>query len=271
LDTALTEDIEALKRIDAAFIALHGHGGEDGTIQKLLEQRKIPYVGSSPKASRRTFDKRLSKKIFTRFRIPTPPFKVIKNAKDLNGLRRFPLPWVVKPVRDGSSVGVFFVEDFAKSAEKIKRALHEHAELLIEKKIEGREFTVGILEDQALPVIEVVPSRDFYDFKAKYTPGMTEYKVPAPISERLTLKLQQIALKAHRLLGLRDFSRVDFMVDSEERPYVLEANSIPGLTELSLLPKAAEAAGISFDEMCYRLISLSYKRGAAANGQKIQA
>ena len=169
-------------------------------------------------------------------------------------LQNFGTPAFLKPVADGSSVGVFPVHDLAKSVKKIRRELAHFGRLLAERKIEGREFTVGILGRKALPVIELISSREFFDFKAKYTPGITRHEVPARIPAALARKLRRIALKAHRSLGLRDFSRVDLMVDRQGRPFVLEANSIPGMTSLSLLPEAARAAGISFENLCMRLV-----------------
>jgi len=161
---------------------------------------------------------------------------------------------------DGSSIGVFLVEDFRHSAEKIIRALARYPVLLVEREIKGREFTVGILGKRALPVVELRPRRAFYDYRAKYTPGMTEYRVPAPVPAGLTRKLQRLARKVHGALGLRDFSRIDFMVDRDDRPWVLEANTIPGFTALSLLPKAAREAGVSFESLCLRLVKMAWCR-----------
>lgn len=268
VDPANQEDLKSIDRLDVAFIALHGHGGEDGEIQRLLEKKKVPYIGSDAKASWRAFDKEVSKRLFRRFGIPSPDFFVMKSLQDWKKLEKFPRPFVVKPPCNGSSVGIFFVEDLNESAEKIRHAFIEHGRLLIEKKIQGRELTVGVLGEKALPVIELVPKRDFYDYTAKYTAGMTDYLVPAPISKSLARRLQKISLEVHRRLGLRDFSRTDIMLDAKNQPFVLEANSIPGFTELSLLPKAAGAAGISFEEVCLKLVTWGYARGAMKNGKK---
>ncbi len=264
---------KALKRIDLAFIALHGQGGEDGVIQGQLDKARIPYVGSNAKGSRSAFDKAIAKKIFLRVGIPTPAFVLVNRKNWRKKLAFFPAPFFVKPLRDGSSVGVFPVEDLAKSAETIRQALAKYGQLLVEEKIIGREFTVGILGRNPLPVIELVPKREFYDYRAKYTKGMTQYLVPAPISKRLAARLQSVALKVHHRLGLRDMSRVDMMVDDADRPFVLEANSIPGFTELSLLPKAARAKGLSFEALCGRLISFANQRRSiirsdSSNGKK---
>ena len=249
----------ALSRIDVAFLALHGRGGEDGTIQGELEKAGIPYVGSDPSGSRLAFDKIEAKKRFRRSGIPTPRWRTFDRSH-WRELKDFPVPFFIKPVADGSSIGVFLVEDFRQSVEKIIHALDDYPVLFAEERIEGREFTVGILGHQAFPVVELRPQRKFYDYQAKYTPGMTEYLVPAPIPAVWRRRFQRLALRVHRTLGLRDFSRVDLMADSKGRPYILEANTIPGFTELSLLPKAAREAGISFDELCLRLVRMAWRR-----------
>jgi D-alanine-D-alanine ligase len=249
----------ALSEIDLAFIALHGKGGEDGAIQRRLEKKKIAYVGSDPQGSRQAMDKVCAKKIFERAGILTPPWKRF-DRRSWKRLERFSAPFFIKPVADGSSIGVFLVEDFHQSAEEIIRAMELYPKLLAEQKIEGREFTVSILGKRALPVVELRPKGKFYDYHCKYTAGMTEYLVPAPLPEAWRRRFQQVALRAHEALGLRDFSRVDLVADAEGRPFVLEANTIPGFTELSLLPKAAREAGISFDELCKTLIGMAGKR-----------
>lgn len=249
-----------LGKIDLAFIALHGKGGEDGTLQAFLEKRKIPYIGSDARSSRAAFDKALSKQIFRKHRIPTADYTLVTLSDWKKKLPAFPKPFFVKPPREGSSIGAFAVEDFNETAEKLRKTLKRFGQLMVEKKILGREYTVGVLGNKALPVIELKPKSEFYDFKAKYTKGMTEYVVPARIPKSLAKKLQKTALKTHRALGLRDFSRVDIMADEKGRIYVLEANSIPGFTEFSLLPKAARAAGISFEDLCSQLIVWACRR-----------
>ena len=249
----------AFSRMDVAFIALHGKGGEDGTIQMRLEKAGIPYVGSDPVGSCLAFDKVEAKRRFERAGIPTPHWRTV-GRKDWKELRSFPTPFFVKPVADGSSIGVFLVEDFAHSAEKIIRAVKRYSTLLVEEKIAGREFTVGILGNRALPVVELRPKRDFYDYRAKYTRGMTEYLVPAPVPEAWRREFQRLALRAHEVLELRDLSRADLMTDPQGRSYLLEVNTIPGFTELSLLPKAACEAGISFEGLCLRLLKMAWER-----------
>lgn len=273
LDPATPQKMRHLSdKIDVAFIALHGKGGEDGSIQRDLSKQGIPYVGSDIRGSRLAFDKALAKKKFLDFGIPTPEFIIVQRSDWKRKLEAFPTPFFVKPLCDGSSIGVFAVEDLGESAEKIGQALVRYGKLLVERKISGREFTVGVLGQKALPVVELVPKRPFYDYRAKYTKGMTKYLVPAPISKPLAVKLQRLALSVHRALGLRDLSRVDVMMDSKGSPYVLEANSIPGFTELSLLPKAARAEGISFVGLCKQLVTWAHERNGTVprhlNGKK---
>lgn len=247
-------------RLDLAFLALHGTGGEDGAVQKILNRANIAYTGSEPKASALAFDKARTKRLFHRFRVPTPYYDVLTRKNWKQKIRKWVPPYVIKPVQEGSSIGVFFIENENDGCLKIQASLRKYERLLVEEKIEGREFTVGILGKSPLPVIELRPKRDFYDYKAKYTKGLTEYLIPAPISKRLATQLQLLALKAHRILGLRDLSRVDFKIDFQNRPFVLEANSIPGFTETSLLPKAARHVGISFTQLCLNLLEMANAR-----------
>lgn len=249
-----------LSQIDVAFIALHGKGGEDGQIQQLLERWKLPYTGSGPAACRLSLNKALTKRKLMNSGIPTPEYIILQKSNWKEKIARIQGPLFLKPLSEGSSIGVFAVENIRREADKIHKVISKYSWLLAEKKITGREFTVGILEERPLPVIELKPRRSFYDFKAKYTKGMTEYVVPARISKKLAAKIQKLASKTHRVLGLRDMSRVDIMVDDKDRPYVLEANSIPGFTEFSLLPKAARASGISFPDLCARLVKLAKGR-----------
>ena len=249
-----------LKLIDVAFIALHGAGGEDGVIQKVLEKEGIPYTGSNSQSSRNAFDKVRAKKIFLKHKIPTPAYRIVSLQNWQRQLSRLGLPAFAKPIADGSSVGAFPILDPDQCRSKMIAELGRFHSLLVERKIEGREFTVGILGNSALPVIEMVSKRVFFDYRAKYTPGMTRYDVPANISKQLSKRLSRIAMQAHRALKLRDLSRVDLMVDHAGNIYVLEANSIPGMTEMSLLPKAARAAGLSFESFCIQLIQQAVKR-----------
>ena len=251
---------QKIRKADILFIALHGKGGEDGALQKRLERRRVLFTGSPSSACEKSFDKEVSKRHFEKLGIPTPPYAILDKKNWRKVAAAFPAPYFVKPLDGGSSQGVFLVEDFRKSAEKIKRSILRFGRLLIETRILGRELTAGLLGSLRLPVVEVKPSRLFYDFKAKYTKGMTTYEVPARIPAAVAKKIQTIAYRVYRGLGLKGFSRVDVMLDRQNRPYVLEVNSIPGLTEFSLLPKAARAVGIGFEELCLRVLEEACKR-----------
>ncbi|MBI4970928.1 MAG: D-alanine--D-alanine ligase [Candidatus Omnitrophica bacterium] len=253
--------------IALAFITLHGRGGEDGFIQTLLEELDIPYIGSSPEGSLKAFNKLESKKIFVEKGIPTPRYAMITamNWKDQIAALRFPV--FIKPVDEGSSIGVKKIKSFEEMSAVAPQEFEEYDSLLAEEAVLGRELTVGILGNKALPVIELRPKREFYDYTAKYTKGMTEYLVPAPIKQETTGELQKIALQAFRALDLRDFSRVDFMLDQNDNPFVLEVNTIPGFTETSLLPKAAKVIGIDFGDLCSTLIQFAKER-CLAHGKK---
>ncbi len=242
------------KNPEAVFLALHGMGGEDGTIQEILEARRIPYIGSGPEGSKSAFFKDQSKEIFMRAGIPTPEYQLF-NRNDAAAKINFSGPWVIKPAAEGSSIGVVMVESESNLKAGITNLLRDYSKVMVEKRIIGQELTVGILEESVLPVIELKTTREFYDFKAKYTSGFTEYLVPAPLDNKIAKKVQDIALRVHKALGLSDFSRIDIMLDRSGQPYVLEANSIPGFTDSSLLPKAARYAGIGFNELCLRILN----------------
>lgn len=247
------------RHLDFAFVALHGKGGEDGQIQILLEQLGISYLGSDSEACARAFNKIASKRIFSETGIPTPLFEVLSEDDWQDKLSRLDFPVFLKPPEEGSSIDVFFVEE-EKDMRKITAYLFQkYPSILAEKRIEGQEITVGIMGNRTLPVVEIRPRRFFYDYIAKYTPGMAKYFVPAEISEENSHKAQEIALAVHNILGLRDLSRVDIILQ-EDRPYVLEANAIPGFTESSLLPKAARAAGLEFPDLCVELIRIALAR-----------
>ena len=248
-----------IRKADILFIALHGKGGEDGVLQKMLERKCILFTGSPSKACAKSFDKGISKSHFKKLGVPTPEYAILDKKNWCKVAAAFPAPYFAKPLDGGSSQGVFLVEDFQGSAERLRRSVLRFGRLLIEKKIVGRELTAGLLGNLKLPVVEVKPSRSFYDYKAKYTKGMTTYEVPAKIPAKVARKIQAIAYRVYRGLGLKGFSRVDVMLDRKNRPYVLEVNSIPGLTEFSLLPKAARAMGIGFEELCLRVLQDAYE------------
>lgn len=247
-------------KIDFAFIALHGKGGEDGKIQDILDSMNVPYVGSCSKGSRRAFNKEEAKKAFSRNSIPTPKWKVVNRRNWRKKILGLTFPVFVKPLEDGSSIGVSLVKNFDDLCKALPKILERNAMVIIEEKIYGRELTVGILGSKALPVIELVTKRPFYDFKAKYTKGFTEYILPAKLSRNVYNNAQNIALKAHKALGLRDFSRVDLFLDRQDVIHVLEVNTIPGFTETSLMPKAAGKVSLDFTQLCLKIMSLAKER-----------
>ncbi|MFH1061614.1 MAG: D-alanine--D-alanine ligase [Candidatus Omnitrophota bacterium] len=246
-------------KVDCMFNALHGRFGEDGQVQQILDDLNISYTGSGTEASSLAMNKVASHEVFKRNGLTIPEYQVFnKNSEQSQGFfADFPL--VVKPAMEGSSIGLSIVDDPQALFLALKQALLLDQDILIEKYIAGREITIGILDDKPLPVIEVVPKNKFYDFQAKYTVGMTEYIVPAKLPENLIEQAQTAAVKAHKVLGCRCFSRVDMIIDQQNNPIILEVNTIPGLTETSLLPKAAKAAGIEFAELCQRMIMAADK------------
>jgi D-alanine-D-alanine ligase len=244
---------DVLKRegIDAAFIALHGRYGEDGCVQGLLELLQIPYTGSGVLASALAMHKLYSKQAFAASGILTAPFRCYRRGEAVI-LTELPfgLPLVVKPVQEGSSVGVSIVKDESQLAAALDLAFLHDDEILVEKYIKGQEVQIGILEDRSIGAIEIVPKNEFYDFEAKYTDGMAEHIFPARLDQALYEKAQQVGLAAHRALGCKGYSRVDLLVTSVGDCYVLEVNTLPGMTALSLLPEiAAKGAGLSFEAL----------------------
>ncbi|MBI5396284.1 MAG: D-alanine--D-alanine ligase [Verrucomicrobia bacterium] len=242
-----------------AFLALHGTFGEDGQIQRILEQRGVAYTGCGVQASFASFDKVRSKEIFTAAGVPSARYEVV-TAK---GARRvtLPPPVVVKPAKQGSSVGVAVVREAGAMAAALDEAFRYDDQVVVEEFIDGRELTVGILGDRALPVVEVRVKAGFYDYQNKYTKGASEYDVPANLPEPVAAEVQRVALAAFRAAGCRDYSRVDVMLRrSDGRPFVLEINTLPGMTETSLLPKAAAAIGIGFEELCSRMVTMALAR-----------
>ncbi|KPK98116.1 MAG: hypothetical protein AMJ95_05815 [Omnitrophica WOR_2 bacterium SM23_72] len=251
------------KKIDCAFIALHGRFGEDGQIQELLEKMKIPYTGSGVRASQLAMDKTVSRSIFESHGLRVPKYQILEKVS-YNGKSKLDLlmslPLVIKPASQGSSIGLSIVCDEAKLKEAVDLALTFDDRIIIEEHIKGRELTVGILNHRSLPIIEIIPKNPFFDFEAKYQLGMTEYVVPAPLEEGIAAKISQAALSAHKLLGCKGFSRVDMILSESNEAVILEVNSIPGLTSTSLLPKAAKAIGIEFSALCLELIKIAYEK-----------
>jgi D-alanine-D-alanine ligase len=247
---------------DVVFLALHGKYGEDGTIQRWLEQRGMIYTGSGVEASARAFDKASAKVAFLAAGIPTPKSVVVE--RDVRPLKDLALPVVVKPARQGSSVGIKIVKDRAQLMPAVEHAWRFDDRLIVEQFVAGRELTVGVLDGLPLPVVEIRTHREYFDFEAKYTDGGAEEIVPAPLDAATTVRAQDLALQAHECLGCRDFSRTDIILSEDGAMHVLEVNTLPGLTEASLLPKAAAAAGLSMEALCTRMVELALARRAVA-------
>jgi D-alanine-D-alanine ligase len=251
-------------KINCAFLALHGSFGEDGRIQAILEGIGLPYTGSGVSASKLAMDKVVSRRIFESSGLAVPRYRLIHKGAAPADIRKaaeeFALPWVVKPATQGSSIGLSILYEDSGLDKAVKLALGFDQTVIIEEYIKGRELTVGILEEEALPVIEIIPSKKFFDYEAKYSSGLTEYVVPAKLDEALAEKAKSSALRAHKLLGCFGCSRVDIILSQTNVPYVLEVNTIPGFTATSLLPKAAGSRGIDFTQLCLRLLKLAYAK-----------
>ena len=241
---------------EAVFLALHGTYGEDGQMQSELETLGVPYTGCGSEASRTAFDKILTKVRFWETGVPTAKYVVLDDpAGDYPDELRLPL--VIKPARQGSSVGLQFVDDRKSWPKALAESLRFDSEVVVEERVLGRETTVGILDGEPLPIVEVRPKAGAYDYQNKYTSGATEYFCPAEFDARTTRRIQAAALDAFAAVGGRDYARVDVMVTAEGDPVVLEVNTLPGMTETSLLPKAAAAQGLSYGALCERLIELA--------------
>jgi D-alanine-D-alanine ligase len=248
---------------NVAFIALHGPGGEDGHVQALLEYLSIPYTGSGVEASALAMDKHLTKKLLAAEGLPTAAWDLFDLAGGTLPLLpgSLDLPLVIKPRFEGSSAGVVIVKTHEQWTNAMLSASKNYAQILAEEFVDGREFTCGVLGEEALPVLEVVSNRDeFYTYAAKYEPGGSTHVVPARIDEDLAARMQMLALSTHRLLGLRDYSRTDFVVSGDNRPYILEINSLPGMTATSLLPDACNAIGLGYEALVDRLIGYALLR-----------
>jgi D-alanine-D-alanine ligase len=256
------ENFALPKDVDLAFITIHGTFGEDGQLQEILEKRGVVYTGDGVEASRAAFDKILSKEKFREHGVVTPEWEVI----EVGQRPTISVPLVVKPARQGSTVGVVIVKDASELDSAMTEAAKYDRNLLIEKFVSGRELTIGILGDQALPILEIIPKGGFYDFNNKYpflnpqAGGGAEHVCPAQIDPNKTKQVQKQALHAFRALGLVVYGRVDVLLPDSGDPSVLEVNTIPGMTEASLLPEAAAAAGINYVDLCARIIALSRAR-----------
>lgn len=268
----VTDDLwEELKKAkpDVVLIALHGKFGEDGTIQGMLELLNIPYTGSGVLASALAMNKIQAKRLFKEAGVPTPSWWSIHRGQtiDIDCLKKLhiPLPIVVKPNESGSAIGVKIAKDLETCLSAIKELHKEEEAVLLEEYLPGREVSVGVIgvPPAPLPVVEIIPKNSFYDYEAKYAPGMSEHILPAPLQKELYLKVQELAVLAHETLGCRAFSRTDIWVSRKKGPLVLEVNTIPGMTETSLYPEMAKAAGIEFSDLLERFIAMAIERQKA--------
>jgi D-alanine-D-alanine ligase len=243
-----------------AFNVIHGTFGEDGQLQELLDKKGVPYTGAGAASSRLAFDKNLAKAKFVAAGVPTPKSEIVDVSQGAK-LPQMPVPFVVKAPREGSSVGVYIVRDEAAAMPAMEAAAKYGNDILVEQFVEGKELTVGIFNDQPFPVVHIAPKGGVYDMATKYpwlSGGVgSDYYCPADLDPETTRRVQEAALAAHRALGIEVYSRVDVLLDADLQPFVLEANTIPGMTETSLLPKAAAAAGIGFADLCIRIAELS--------------
>jgi D-alanine-D-alanine ligase len=249
-------DFSISSDVDFVFIALHGTFGEDGQIQQLLDQQGIRYTGCGTHASALAFDKEKSKECFKIYKVPTPQGESLRHGEKTT-LRA---PLVFKPACEGSSIGLEMVHQDDEIDAAFQRACNHGKIILAEKMIQGRELTVGILNGIALPIVEIRPKTGTYDYQTKYTAGSSEYICPAELSEKTKSAVQEAAQKAYQSLGCEVYARVDVLIDADEVPWVLEVNTIPGMTATSLLPKAAKAAGMEFPELCEKILLLSEQK-----------
>jgi len=253
------ENIRLLKNnnLNCAFIALHGRFGEDGTIQEILEKINLPYTASGVKASRLAMDKIGSLEVFKQAGLSVPKSQFIENPVFNNEIS-FPL--VVKPANHGSSIGLTLVELSKDLPAAVELAFKFDQRVVIQEYIPGRELTVGVLDEEALPVVEIIPKNKFFDFEAKYESDLTDYVVPAVLHSDVTKEVQRVGLQAHKLLGCSGCSRTDIILGKDGLFYILEVNTIPGMTATSLLPKAAKILGIDFKQLCLKLLELAYAK-----------
>ncbi len=242
-----------IKEFDKAFIVLHGRGGEDGYIQSLLDKRKIPFTGSGVESSNLCMNKANTKDVWLKHELPLSPSIVATQSKPINPID-FPLPWAIKPTLEGSSIGITKVENKNELDMALELAWQYNDEALIEHWIEGDEYTVAILGNQALPSIKIISDHDFYDYDSKYFSNKTEYLCPSDLSDQQEKNIQMIAMKAFNLTGASGWGRADFILDKDKNPYLLEINTVPGMTSHSLVPMSAKAAGMNFEQLVLKIL-----------------
>lgn len=257
-------ELPAVRDADVLFLSVHGGSGEGGTLQAVLDVIGVPYTGSGPLASALAMDKDLAKRLFRAAGVPVPAWFMTPVApEDVTTALGWPV--IVKPSKGGSTVGLSLVKNAKGLDDAVALAARYDDEVMAEQFIAGRELTVGVLGDVPLPVGEIIPKHEIFDYECKYTPGMCREIFPADLDARTTTRIQELALAAHRALKLRDFSRVDFRLDADGTPYCLEANTLPGMTRTSLFPQSAAAAGIEFGDACQRIADLALRRAAVRN------
>ena len=247
---------------DCVFIALHGGKGEGGIIQGFLETLNIPYTGSDTLSSAICLNKLISKKILKFHKIPTPDFIVVDKSFSPEKIP-FKYPVVVKPASQGSTIGIKIVEKESELYKAIKEAFNYDNEVFIEKYIDGKEVTVSIIGNEnpkVMPIIEIITPTGFYDYKAKYTPGGSIHKIPPDLPENVIKKVEDVAIKAYKAVKCSGFARIEIIVSKKGTPYILDINTIPGLTKTSLFPDSAKAAGIPFEELCEKIINLALEK-----------
>jgi len=257
-------NLEDLSKVDAVFLAFHGGAGEDGTIQALLDLTGRKYTGSGMLASALAMNKAISKRLFERDSIPTPDWMLIRKHDYDDDLLEsvkddFPPPVIVKPNDQGSTVGLTLVESMEDYRKAMDAAFEVSKEALVESYIEGRELTAAVLDGEPLPIVEILPKNKLYDYECKYTEGKCAYECPANIPLATTLRIQELGIKAFNALNCKGYARVDFRMDKKGDLYCLEVNTLPGMTKTSLVPKAAKAAGIQFEELIERILKLALK------------
>lgn len=257
--TKVEELVEISQNFDRAFIALHGRWGEDGQVQAILQSLNMPFTGSKMAASAIAMDKLRAKWLWRGLGLPTPDFVYVSEQQPLDKETfNLDFPVIVKPVREGSSIGMRKVESFSDLVDAVAYAQEYDQEVLIEQWITGREFTVGVLNNQALPAIELKTQHDFYDFSAKYQSGDTQYICPVDLEPDLVAKIESLVLKAFQAIGAKGWGRMDLMLDEHNQIWLIELNTVPGMTDHSLVPKAAKQAGLSFEQLVVEILTTSF-------------
>jgi D-alanine-D-alanine ligase len=263
VDISLPEKLKS-QEIEVAFIALHGRYGEDGAVQGLLEMMKIPYTGSGILASALAMDKILTKRILQERGFLTPAFAYFDTnrttAKEFARTLVLTFPGIVKPACEGSTIGITIVKESKELEPALLAAAEYDSKILVEEFVQGVEVTCGVINGEALPLIEVVPKSGFYDFHSKYTKGATEYILPARISDKLSQEIQEMTLEIYLELGCEGVARADYIIDSEQKAFFLEINTIPGMTETSLIPKAAAYRGVTFEDLAEKILDSARRK-----------